>query len=169
MNKNEFKDWIMKPLENKFKVKIIFNSQNNKYYLRLGSEMGSCKDFITETYCIIRWHRDINRTFQTMFHELGHAKLHPLGNGFVKSFKEIEAEIVAKLTCDKLNIAYDSTIIYNSEETYINYFTVKYSEDCKWRGSKPQEPRMILINRIVEDIVNTIKYNAGMNNQEFVA
>ena len=100
---------------------------------------------------VITWQRDYHDTVQTLFHEIGHITLHGKGSNFKagRVMEEIEAEMVAKTTCELLNLPYNPYFKIDKEINFLdNYMKFK---------PKKVEPRMELVNKIAQRIYDILR------------
>jgi hypothetical protein len=162
MTKKAFKNGVIEPLKKEFNIKIYFNGKKaRELELDLPSRkaMGACRLDLKYKPCTIRWGKDINETYQTLFHEVAHAVLHGKGSKFRGGYdiKEIEAESVAKIACNMLNLTYEKGFKGDKSTDYIEYYQEEYMKTCTRLKIKQKQPRKDLIQQTADRIVGTLK------------
>ena len=153
MDRKTFKTLIINPLNKEFNTIIYFNgklAQSKNLYLP-ASTSGIAYINRKNKPIVISWQRNYHDSLQTIFHEIGHITLHGKGSNFKSGriMEELEAEMVAKITCELLNLSYNPFFKVDREINFIENYT-------KFKPKKV-EPRIELINKIAERIYNVLK------------
>lgn len=152
LNRDEFREHFIKPLESEFGYKVYWNGKHLKdlglpYARKRGYSCTSKK----EAPIVLRYTKNSLDLLNTLFHELGHSYLHNksigLGCDLSQNIKEFEAETVAIKTFQKLKINY-------IDGDYANRHYLRCSEDEKLRFK--HENRIEIIESLATRIANIL-------------
>ena len=180
LTKTQFKNLVIKPLSNKYGVKIYFRNSCQLKKRDVIPDIETRGAFVYDTedlnlyFIFINWHNKTDGTFQLLFHEFAHymqyivykenpSEYSKQEKEVKKLLQEVEAEKVAMICCNELNLIYtkekddtfgDMDVEYNYASDYLNcYYAL-----CREYEIKPEQTNYDMILNIVAAIINTIKY-----------
>lgn len=128
LNREEFYDEFIYPLECEFGFKTYWNSKNLEE-LGLKQISSNCNgtSFTSRVNCpiVLRYRQNSYNMFRTLIHEYAHSYLHgkynnPYGYSLNSPIQEVEAESVAKKVFEKLGLEYLN-----------GWYIPKYLKKCK--------------------------------------
>ena len=130
LNRKEFREAFIKPLEDAFGYKTYWNSKKlTKIGLKQISVRGTCFSSRDDSPIVLTYTKDNLDLLNTLIHEYGHACFHNKKDNArpsSKNMKEVEAETLAKEVFRILNLKYKESYYIDkylskctSEELYI--------------------------------------------------
>lgn len=157
LTRDEFRDFFIKPLENKFQYKVYWNSKDLKEVgLESTTARGVSNTDIDGFPIVMRYTKNSLDMLNTLIHEYGHSHLHNKneeGFNLSKNMKEFEAESVAIRAFELLNLDYPGGNYANK-----HYIKCSYWEIAKCR----KKQRELLIEALAKDIANVLNSKVSL-------
>ena len=138
LNRDEFREVFIKPLEDAFGYKTYWNSKKlTEIGLKQISTRGTCFSSKVDSPIVLTYKKDTLDLLNTLIHEYGHACFHNKmckGRPSSKHMKEVEAETLAKEVFRMLNLKYN-------EDYYINKYIAKCTPDelSIWENTRKEK------------------------------
>lgn len=160
MSQSDFRRKVLSPLEREFDVKIYYSGEEAE---RLGFGVRGYLglSFVGKKVITIIWQRNFDATVQTLFHELAHRALHEEWKKYKfkggKSFKEMEAELVAERACDLLDLPYRAGFRGAPDTGYVEYHREKFDACSHYAPKECKEVRIELIEDVCDKIYAVVK------------
>lgn len=151
LTREEFRDSFIKPLENKFKYKVYWNSKDLKEVgLKPTTARGVSYTHVDGCPIVMGYTKNSLDMLNTLIHEYGHSYLHSIeeeGYHLSHHMKEFEAESVAIRVFELLNLDYPGGNYANK-----HYLKCSFSEIHKCKEKK----REISIEFLAKEISNIL-------------
>ena len=135
LNREEFRNLFIKPLEDEFGYKTYWNSKHLK---DIGLEPTTCKgtSYTTreDSPIVLCYTKNSLDLLNTLIHEYAHSCLHNkkiLDKSISNNMKEVEAETVAKKVFEKLNLKYTELPYIDKHLKRCSAKEISYWEDCR--------------------------------------
>ena len=153
LTRDEFRETLIKPLEDKFGYKVYWNGKESKVVgLKVKSRCyGVSYTSRSSAPIVLTYRKNTLDMLRILVHEIGHSYLHnkkELGYKLPKARKEVEAESVVIKVFEILKLNYTGG-------EYIEHYYEKCSELERVHYSKLN--REALIDSLVKDIVDILK------------
>lgn len=138
LNRDEFRELFIEPLEAEFGYKTYWNSKNlEDIGLKPTTNRGVSYTSREDSPIVLRYTKNSLDLLNTLIHEYAHSCLHSkkkLNQSMSSNMKEVEAETVARKVFEKLNLKY-------TELSYIEKHLKKCStkEIFHWEDSRKYE------------------------------
>lgn len=157
LTREEFRSSFIKPLEDKFKYKVYWNSKDLKEVgLESTYARGVSNTDIDGFPIVMRYTKNSLDMLNTLVHEYGHSHLHnknEKGFNLSKNMKEFEAESVAIRAFELLNLDYPGG---NYADRH--YLKCSFTEIAKCREKK----RELLIESLAKDISDVLRSKVSL-------